>query len=185
MEHGGGAMSESFGEPRAGQEAAKLLAAAQDWLRTSAPHVAPLDAEGRTCACPLCRIVAGVRDTDPVALGTWVDAAVAAATSALAQAGETLAPSAGSGDGTPADAADDDDEDDDGYAVPTDDLDADDDLDGELGLDDLEGDDVDALGRDAGPPGARTDAAARQDDDRARGVRRIPLEQTDPGDLDG
>lgn len=155
MEHGGGQMSESFGEPRAGQEAAKLLAAAQEWLRTSAPHVAPLDADGRTCACPLCRMVAGVRDADPVALGTWVDAAVAAATAALAQAGETLAPSSADGGGSG-------------------------DVDDEPGAQDTDGDRDDEVA-----PGERGEAAARQDDDRARGIRRIPLEHTEPGDLDG
>jgi hypothetical protein len=74
-------------DPRAGQEAARLLATAQDWLRTSAPHLAPVGDDGETCSCPLCRVVASVREADPEAVGRWVDAAVAAATGALAQAG--------------------------------------------------------------------------------------------------
>lgn len=174
-------MSESWGEPRAGQEAAKLLAAAQDWLRTSAPHVAPLDAEGRTCACPLCRIVAGVRDADPVALGSWVDAAVAAATTTLAQAAETLAPPAPSEEGSAGDAGSSDD------GTPAEETPDVDDVDG-LGPD-HEGD-ADATD-DAPASDARDDVAPGQDDDRARGVRRIPLvqnersEQDQPGDLDG
>ena len=166
MEHGGVAMTESsgsYGEPRAGAEAAKLLAAAQDWLRTSAPHLAPVDDEGATCPCPVCRAVAGVREADPDAVGRWVDAALAAATSVLAQAGEKLAPTAGA-DGGSDDAADDD-----GYATDVADADAaDDDVD-----DDLADDDEDPEGAD------------RQDERGARGVRRIPLEQTEPGDLDG
>ena len=49
-------------DPRAGQEAARLLAAAQDWLRTSAPHLAPVADDGAPCSCPLCRAVAGLRE---------------------------------------------------------------------------------------------------------------------------
>ncbi len=69
--------------PRAGGEAARLLAAAQDWLVTAAPHVAPVDAEGRTCPCPLCRAIAAVRDADPDEVGRWVDAALAGLGDAL------------------------------------------------------------------------------------------------------
>ena len=77
----------SGADPRAGQEAARLLAAAQDWLRTSAPHLAPVDDEGRPCPCPLCRAVAGIRDASPDAVARWVDSAVTAVTSMAATAG--------------------------------------------------------------------------------------------------
>jgi hypothetical protein len=169
MEHGGAAMTESYDGPRAGQEAARLLAAAQDWLRTSAPHLAPVDADGETCACPLCRAVAGVREADPDSVGRWVDAAVAAATSVLAQAGERIAT-------TPSeDGADDDDDDDaDGYAAAEPD-----------GPDDSDGSDEDLSNDPGADDDEPTAGSSRQDDDRARGVRRIPLEQQDPGDLDG
>jgi hypothetical protein len=70
-------------DPRAGHEAARLLAAAQDWLASAAPHLAPVDDEGRTCPCPLCRVVATVRDADPEEVGRWVDAAVAGFGAAL------------------------------------------------------------------------------------------------------
>ena len=76
-------------DARAGQEAARLLAAAQDWLRTSAPHLAPVGEDGETCSCPLCRVVASVREADPEVVGGWVDAALAAATSALAPTAAT------------------------------------------------------------------------------------------------
>ena len=79
-------------DARAGQEAARLLATAQDWLRTSAPHLAPVGDDGETCSCPLCRVVVSVRDVDPDVVGRWVDAAVAAATGALAQAGSPTSP---------------------------------------------------------------------------------------------
>jgi hypothetical protein len=64
--------------PRAGAEASRLLSAAQQWLRESAPHLAPLDAAGEPCSCPLCRAVAAVRDADPDSVGRWVDSAVSA-----------------------------------------------------------------------------------------------------------
>jgi hypothetical protein len=70
-------------DPRAGYEAARLLAAAQDWLASAAPHLAPVDDEGRTCPCPLCRVVATVREADPEEVGRWVDAAVAGFGAAL------------------------------------------------------------------------------------------------------
>jgi hypothetical protein len=73
--------------PRAGAEAARLLSAAQQWLRESAPHLAPLDADGEPCSCPLCRAVAAVREADPDAVGRWVDTAV----SALEQTGRQVA----------------------------------------------------------------------------------------------
>lgn len=64
--------------PRAGAEAARLLAAAQDWLRDSAPHLAPVDDDGQTCSCPVCRGIVKLRDGDPESVGRWVDTAVAA-----------------------------------------------------------------------------------------------------------
>jgi hypothetical protein len=69
--------------PRAGTEAARLLAAAQDWLASAAPHLAPVDDDGRTCPCPLCRVVATVREADADEVGRWVDAAVAGLGAAL------------------------------------------------------------------------------------------------------
>lgn len=154
----------SAGDPRAGQEAAKLLAAAQDWLRTSAPHFAPVDADGSTCTCPVCKVVAGVREADPDVVGRWVDSALAAATTVLSQAGERLASPAG-------ESADDPDEADTAwsdYVVDVDDA-----------------DDADAAADDEDAAAERPQPAAGQDDQGTRGVRRIPLEQTDPGDLDG
>jgi hypothetical protein len=70
---------------RAGHEAARLLSAAQDWLRTSAPHLAPVGEDGEPCSCPLCRAVVGLRDADPDSVARWVDAAVTGASAALAQ----------------------------------------------------------------------------------------------------
>lgn len=64
--------------PRAGAETARLLAAAQEWLRESAPHLAPVDDEGRTCSCPVCRGIVRLREGDPESVGRWVDTAVAA-----------------------------------------------------------------------------------------------------------
>ena len=64
--------------PRAGAETARLLAAAQEWLRDSAPHLAPVDDEGRTCSCPVCRGIVRLREGDPESVGRWVDTAVAA-----------------------------------------------------------------------------------------------------------
>jgi len=178
MDHGGGAMTENpFGsdEPRAGQDAAKLLAAAQDWLRTSAPHLAPVDADGTTCTCPVCRAVAGVRDADPDVVGRWVDSALAAATTVLTQAGEKLASTADAAAGAAADGSQgDEDTTWSDYVV---DLDEDADLEAD--------DEPDAHHDDESPAAERSAGAAGQDDQGARGVRRIPLEQTDPGDLDG
>jgi hypothetical protein len=71
---------------RAGQEAARLLSAAQDWLRTSAPHLAPVNGDGEPCSCPLCRAVVAARDADPDTLARWVDAAVLGVSAAVAQA---------------------------------------------------------------------------------------------------
>ena len=69
---------------RTGQEAARLLAAAQDWLRTSAPHLAPVGDSGEPCSCPLCKAVVGLREADPDAVARWVDAAVTGVSTALA-----------------------------------------------------------------------------------------------------
>ncbi|HET7901081.1 MAG TPA: hypothetical protein VFL59_07815 [Candidatus Nanopelagicales bacterium] len=148
-------MTDPYDEPRAGAEAARLLAAAQGWLRSAAPHLAPVGDDGATCPCPVCRAIAGVRDADPESVGRWVDTAVAAATTVLAQAGERLAP--------PEPAASDTD------SGPTPDDDAD------LG---------DPAGDASGTQEPRAPQAG-QDEESARGVRRIPLEQTEPGDLDG
>jgi hypothetical protein len=89
-------------DPRAGQEAARLLSAAQDWLRTSAPHLAPVADDGRPCSCPVCRAVAGLREADPAAVGRWVDSAVTALGSLVAQAGD-LAATRSDADPDPAD----------------------------------------------------------------------------------
>ena len=78
-------------DPRAGVEAARLLAAAQDWLRTSAPHLAPVADDGQPCSCPVCRAVAGLREADPDAVGRWVDTAVATLGSLAASAGDLAA----------------------------------------------------------------------------------------------
>ena len=86
-------------DSRAGHEAARLLAAAQSWLRTSAPHLAPVGDDGEPCSCPLCRAVVGLRDADPDAVAGWVDSAVSGVSAALAQAA-----AAASDLGTPASA---------------------------------------------------------------------------------
>lgn len=70
---------------RAGAEAARLFAAAQEWLRGSAPHLAPVDDEGRTCSCPVCRGIVALREGDPESLGRWVDTAVAAVERVVAE----------------------------------------------------------------------------------------------------
>ena len=93
-------------DPRAGQEAARLLAAAQDWLRTSAPHLAPVADDGEPCSCPVCRAVAGLREADPDAVGRWVDTAVAALGSLVAQAGDLAAKATTAPEGDDADEAD-------------------------------------------------------------------------------
>ena len=162
------------GDPRAGQEAARLLQAAQEWLRTSAPHLAPLAPDGTPCSCPVCRAVSGLREADPDSVARWVDSAVAAATSLATQAADLAtaatrsAPPAepsvrdhGSADGAYAD---------DGYVVDPDDSDG-----GDIGDVDVDGGDVTYLS-DAAP--AR--ASAGQDGARSRGVRRIPVER-EPG----
>ncbi len=75
----------SADEGRAGQEAARLVAAAQDWLRTSAPHLAPVGEDGEPCSCPLCRAVVSLREADPDSVARWVDAAVVGMSAALTQ----------------------------------------------------------------------------------------------------
>jgi hypothetical protein len=75
-------------EQRAGAEAARLVAALQGWLRTSAPHLAPVDADGNPCSCPLCRAVVGVREADPDQVARWVESGVAVLGSAFAQASD-------------------------------------------------------------------------------------------------
>ena len=85
-------------DPRAGHEAARLLAAAQDWLRTSAPHLAPVADDGQPCSCPVCRAVAGLREADPDAVGRWVDTAVTTLGTLVAQAGDLAAKAASTGE---------------------------------------------------------------------------------------
>jgi len=149
-------------DPRAGQEAARLLAAAQDWLRTSAPHLAPVSDDGAPCSCPVCRAVAGLREADPDAVGRWVDSAVTALGSLVVQAGDLAASAdrsrAEAFDGTGSDAGPDT------GAHPGSDAQA------------------DALDEDD----ARDDRAG-QDGPTPRRVRRIPLDGTleDTGGQDG
>ena len=81
--------------PRAGAEAARLVAAAQEWLRTAAPHLAPVDDDGRTCACPLCRGIARLREGDPDAVARWVNEAVAAFEHVVREATDGSAPEGG------------------------------------------------------------------------------------------
>ena len=166
-------------DPRAGQEAARLLAAAQDWLRTSAPHLAPLAPDGEPCSCPVCRSVAGLREVDPEAVGRWVDSAVTTIGSLVAQAGD-LAPSRspGSTDDDADDAADDD-------ADGSDD--ADDDADGSNDADargrgDVGDDDGYMTTDDSRAEGATDDEPSGQDGPRARRVRRVPITREDETD---
>jgi hypothetical protein len=156
------------GEPRVGHEAARLLAAAQDWLRTSAPHLAPVDESGESCSCPLCRVVASVREADPDAVGQWVDAAVAAATQVLAAASTRVGEGAESGS-TAAGA------------------DAEADEEAVAALRVVDGEPTGERGDD-GPPatdptstGVPADGATGQDGERGRRVRSIPVER-EPGD---
>ncbi len=81
--------------PRAGAEAAKLLTAAQEWLRTTAPHLAPVDADGETCSCPVCRGIVRLRETDPDSVARWVDGAVAAVEHVLGEAAAGVAQATG------------------------------------------------------------------------------------------
>jgi hypothetical protein len=145
-------------DPCAGQEAARLLAAAQGWLRTSAPHLAPVSADGEPCSCPLCRAVVGLREADPESVGRWVDSAVSALSSLVAQAGD-LAAAAGAGEAENDAGAEDDAQDDEPDTA------------GE----------ADAEARhDAGAQDEdeAQERLARQEDPAPRGVRRIPLDRT-------
>lgn len=90
-------------EGRAGQEAARLVAAAQEWLRTSAPHLAPVGDDGEPCSCPLCRAVVGLREADPDTVARWVDTAVTGVSAALAA---VAASTAGPADAPAADGPD-------------------------------------------------------------------------------
>jgi len=139
-------------DPRAGQEAARLLAAAQGWLRTSAPHLAPVSADGEPCSCPLCRAVVGLREADPESVGRWVDSAVSALGSLVAQAGD-LAAAAGAGEAENDAGSEDDAEDDEADAEVRHDAGAQDEDEAQEWL-------------------------ARQEDQAPRGVRRIPLDRT-------
>ena len=148
-------------DPRAGHEAARLLAAAQDWLRTSAPHLAPVADDGEPCSCPVCRAVAGLREADPDAVGRWVDTAVATLGSLVAQAGDLAAKA------TTADVGDD----------------GSDMRDADVGAAAAgHGEEPDATTpAEQAPDGGD----ARQDGPAPRRVRRIPLEpQDDPGRQD-
>jgi hypothetical protein len=145
-------------DPRAGAEAARLLAAAQDWLRTSAPHLAPVADDGQPCSCPVCRAVAGLREADPDSVARWVDTAVATLGSLVAQAGDLAAKAAATDE-----AADPDDAGDEVHD-----------------LEDLD-DDGDEHATALGEEGTGADDA-RQDGASPRRVRRITLE---PKDEDG
>jgi hypothetical protein len=137
----------SAAEPRAGQEAARLLAAAQDWLRTSAPHLAPLADDGAPCSCPVCRAVAGLREADPDSVGRWVDSAVTALGSLVSQAGDLASSRAQRDDEVP----------------------------GDDGPDAGETDTVDGPDEHVGEDDPRAGGAG-QDGSRPRRVRRIPLD---------
>ena len=140
-------------DPRAGQEAARLLAAAQGWLRTSAPHLAPVSADGEPCSCPLCRAVVGLREADPESVGRWVDSAVSALGSLVAQAGDLAAAGAGEAQDDAGAWAEDDESVDDGDAEAPHDGGAQDEDEAQEWL-------------------------GRQEDQAPRGVRRIPLDRT-------
>jgi hypothetical protein len=88
--------------PFSGDDISKVITTAQEWLKTQAPHLAPVDAQGETCPCPLCKAVATVRDIDPDAAATWVSTAFAAFTSTLASytAGSSSSHSSGDWAGT-------------------------------------------------------------------------------------
>lgn len=138
--------------PRAGAEAARLLVSAQQWLRESAPHLAPVDADGAPCSCPLCRAVATVREADPGAVARWVDGAVSALEQVASQAGDTASrtaaaarDAASSGTSPDADA---------GATDAADDEDA--------------GDDADASASSRGVRRIPLDGAATDDDEAAR-----------------
>jgi hypothetical protein len=83
--------------PFSGDDISKVITTAQGWLKSQAPHLAPVDAQGGTCPCPLCKMVATVRDIDPDSAATWVNTAFAAFTSTLASytAGSTTTGTSG------------------------------------------------------------------------------------------
>jgi hypothetical protein len=67
----------------AAQEAARLVEALQQWARdASADHLATGAAE--CTVCPLCRLVAALRDADPDTTAQVVETAVGAVSSAVA-----------------------------------------------------------------------------------------------------
>jgi hypothetical protein len=76
-------------QPLSGADVSKFIAGAQDWLRTQAPHLAPVHAQGQTCPCPVCKVVATVRDIDPDMAATWLNTALSTFTSTLAAYTET------------------------------------------------------------------------------------------------
>ncbi len=149
------------GDPRAGQETARLVSAAQDWLRTSAPHLAPVGPDGVPCSCPLCRVVTGLREADPDTVGRWVDSAVAAFGAVATQAAD-LAPSRDPSGKARRDSAEEAGLRATGQTPIPDDENEIDDV---AHLADVA--DVEELGDG--------DAVAGQDEPRPRGVRRIPL----------
>jgi hypothetical protein len=66
-------MSES--ESAAAREAMRLIETVQDWLHAPTDgHIATGSEE--CCVCPLCRVIAVVRDTDPAVVGTLTQNAV-------------------------------------------------------------------------------------------------------------
>ena len=77
-------------DPRAGQEAARLFSAVQEWVRTSAPHLAPSGPDGTPCSCPVCRVVVGLREADPEEVASFVDSAVSTIATFAASAADLL-----------------------------------------------------------------------------------------------
>jgi hypothetical protein len=149
-------------QPRAGAEAARLIAAAQDWLRTSAPHLAPVDVDGTPCSCPLCRVVATVREADPDDVTRLVDTAVSALSSLAVQASDlagSVRDQAATWASPEAYEPDADEDDAPGYAVDVDEVD----------------DEVD----DDEAPGAAAESGAGSAGDGPRTVRRITIERED------
>lgn len=138
-------------DPRAGSEAARLFAAAQDWLRTSAPHFAPTDVDGSPCSCPVCRVVAGVRDADPDDVARFVDSAVAAVSSLATQATDLAAAARDQSATWSSPEAWPGDDDARGYAVDVDEDEVDDEVDDDPDEDDPDEDEADDEGADDGP----------------------------------
>ena len=71
-------------DPVSGEDVARVITTAQEWLRTQVPHLAPVDEQGQTCPCPLCKVVATVRDVDPDLAATWLNTALASFSATLA-----------------------------------------------------------------------------------------------------